>query len=97
MGRPPRLEDVTPHPAPGRNHWAGVFPMVLAGAGTRAGFVHGASDAIGGAVRDNPVGPHDVTATIFHALGLNPHTEIHDRLGRPMPISRGRALCELFA
>jgi hypothetical protein len=88
---------VQPHPNPGRNHWGGVFPMVLVGAGVRGGLVYGASDKIGGAVKDNPVGPHDVTATLFHALGLPPSTEIHDRLNRPLPISRGRVVSALFA
>jgi hypothetical protein len=38
-----------------------------------------------------------VTATLFHALGLPPHTEVRDRLGRPLPISRGRPVTEWFS
>jgi hypothetical protein len=96
MGRTPRLEYITPHPAPGRNHWGQVFSMALAGAGVRAGIVHGASDKNAAYPKDNPVGPQDVSATLFHALGLSPDTEIRDRLNRPLPISRGRVLHELF-
>ena len=31
----------------------------------------------------DPVRPHDLTATVFHLLGIDPRAEIHDRLGRP--------------
>jgi hypothetical protein len=96
MGRTPKLEYVGPHPHPGRNHWGHVFSMALAGGGIRGGMVHGASDKNGAFVKDSPVGPHDVTATLFHLLGLPPHVEIRDRLQRPLPISRGRPLTELI-
>lgn len=38
------------------------------------------------------VRPQDLTATIFHCLGYRPETEIHDPLGRPIPISRGQVI-----
>ena len=38
----------------------------------------------------------NLTATIFHALGYAPETEIENNLGRPFPISRGRVLQELL-
>jgi len=79
------------------NHWGHVISMALAGAGVRAGLVYGASDKNGACSKDNPVGPQDLTATLFHVLGLPPHTEIRDRLNRPLPVSRGRVLGELFA
>jgi hypothetical protein len=40
--------------------------------------------------------PDDITATAFHALGLNPKTLIHDQLLRPMPISAGSPIEPLF-
>jgi hypothetical protein len=96
MGRTPKLEYIKPHPAPGRNHWGGVFSMALAGAGVRGGLVHGASDRNAAYPKDAPVGPADLTATLFHALDLPPHTEVRDRLNRPLPISHGRVLHALF-
>ena len=45
---------------------------------------------------DRPLGPQDVTATVFHALGLDPATEIRDQLGRPLPISAGSPVTALF-
>ena len=92
MGRTPKLEYIAPHPAPGRNHWGGVFSMALAGASIRGGVVYGASDKIGGSPKDSPVSPADITAMLFHSLGLPPDTEIRDRLNRPWPISRGPVL-----
>ena len=47
---------------------------------------------IGGHPRDGRVQPQDLTATVFHCLGYPPHTEIHDTLGRPLPISRGEVI-----
>jgi hypothetical protein len=96
MGREPKMSYVPPHPAKGRNHWGGVFSIALAGAGIRGGLVHGASDKNAAYAKDRPVGPQDVTATLFHVLGVPPDTEIRDRLDRPLPISRGRVLHELF-
>jgi hypothetical protein len=73
------------------------FSMALAGGGVQSGMIHGASDQIGGEVRDGLVTPEDLTATIHHLLGHAPETVIHDRLNRPMPISRGRLLGELLS
>ncbi len=84
FGRSPRI-----NPAGGRDHWGHVFSVALAGGGVRGGQVIGASDRIGGHPRDGRVLPQDLTATVFHCLGLAPDTEIRDTLGRPVPISRG--------
>jgi hypothetical protein len=96
MGRTPKLERVPPHPAPGRNHWGNVFSIALAGAGIRGALVHGASDRTGAVPKDNPVRPADLTATVYNLLGIAPDTEVRDRLDRPLPVSRGRVLEELF-
>ena len=45
---------------------------------------------------DNPTTPADITATVYHALGFDPETIIRDQLNRPMPISEGRPIFELF-
>ena len=87
FGRSPKV-----NPAGGRDHWGHVFSVALAGGGVRGGQVYGASDAIGGHPRDGRVQPQDLTATVFHCLGLSPQTEIHDGLGRPLPLSRGEVI-----
>jgi len=76
----------------GRDHWGPVFSVALAGGGIKGGQVYGSSDKIAGYPKDNKVLPEDLTATIFHSLGHHPDTEIHDTLGRPLPISRGRVI-----
>jgi hypothetical protein len=58
--------------------------------------VYGSSDAQAAYVKDNPVSPEDLLATIHHAFGLAPDTEIHDREGRPHRITEGRPVTALF-
>lgn len=59
----------------GREHHHWVFSSWLAGAGVRAGSVHGESDEYGIDVARNPVHVHDFHATILHLLGFD-----HERL-----------------
>jgi hypothetical protein len=87
FGRSPRINHVG-----GRDHWGSVFSVALAGGGIRGGQVIGASDAVGGLPREGIVTPEDITATLFRQLGYEPHTEIHDPGGRPLPISRGQVI-----
>jgi hypothetical protein len=87
FGRSPKM-----NPAGGRDHWGHVFSVTLAGGGVKGGVVHGASDKDGGYPKDGRVLPHDLSATIFHCIGLDPDTEIRHTLGRPMPISRGQVI-----
>lgn len=76
----------------GRDHWGNVFSVALAGGGIRGGQVIGSSDDIGGYPKTGRHEPQDLAATIFHSLGLDPETLIHDRLGRPLPISHGHVI-----
>jgi hypothetical protein len=87
FGRTPRLNG-----AAGRDHWGSVFSIGLAGGGIQGGIVHGASDSIGAYPRDGRVLPPDLTATIFHLLGIRPDAEVTDPLGRPLAISRGEVI-----
>jgi uncharacterized protein (DUF1501 family) len=54
----------------GRDHWAGVWTALLAGAGIRGGAVIGSSDRLGGEPTDTPVGPERFAGAIRHTLGL---------------------------
>lgn len=87
FGRTPRM-----NPRGGRDHWGYVFSIAMAGGGVRGGQVYGASDKTGAHPKDGRVQPQDVTATVFHCLGYAPTTEVHDTLGRPLPISRGQVI-----
>ena len=80
----------------GRDHWGHCFSIAMAGGGIRGGVVHGASDAHAAFPMSGRVEPADVTATIFHNLGFDPETIVHDQLGRPFPLSRGRVISEIL-
>ncbi|MFN4257980.1 MAG: DUF1501 domain-containing protein [Gemmataceae bacterium] len=87
FGRTPKINGNA-----GRDHWGHVFSVALAGGGTRGGVVHGASDQNAAYPRDGVVRPEDLAATIFHCLGHEPHTEMHDIQNRPLAISRGKVI-----
>jgi hypothetical protein len=61
--------------AKGRNHYAKAFSALLAGAGVRGGFAHGATDEHGIQIVADPVHVHDYHATILHLLGID-HTRL---------------------
>ena len=42
-----------------------------------------ASDKSGAYPAENPVRPDDLAATIYHALGIDPHTEMKTTANRP--------------
>lgn len=92
FGRSPRFNAMA-----GRDHWGNVFCTALAGGGMKGGYIHGASDRFGAEPKDGIVSPPDLQATIYHALGISPQTEIHDPLGRPFTLTTGRVISELFA
>jgi hypothetical protein len=91
FGRTPKING-----GGGRDHWGNVFSVALAGGGVKGGRVHGASDSIGGFPKDGRVLPEDLTATIFHSLGIPPDAEIRDPLNRPLAISRGQVIHQAF-
>jgi hypothetical protein len=84
-GRTPRI-DSKPKGA-GRHHWSRAYSGAFAGGGFARGKVVGSTDRLGGDVRDTPVSPKDILATTFHLLGIDPHTTVQDRQGRPLPIA----------
>ena len=69
----------------------------LAGGGGKGRTIYGASDELGGSPKETPVPPQDLTATIYHALGLDPHTDMFDTLNRPFPLSRGEVIGEILS
>jgi hypothetical protein len=92
FGRTPRINKDG-----GRDHWPNAYTSVLAGGGTCAGAVCGETDRHGAEVLSHTVSPADLLATMWHQLGIDPATEIHDRLNRPHRISDGRVLRDLLA
>lgn len=96
FGRTPRIGTEGERRLAGRDHWGHVFSVALAGGGVQGGRVIGCSDSLGAYPKDRPVRPEDLTATMFHCLGVPPETEIKDRQGRPLVISEGQVIQQLF-
>ncbi|MBX6313611.1 MAG: DUF1501 domain-containing protein [Isosphaeraceae bacterium] len=92
FGRTPKINrDI------GRDHWPQCYTVLLAGGGLKRGYVHGASDASGAFPKDSPCSPDDLSATMFHCLGIDPATELRDQLDRPIPVSYGSPILPLLA
>jgi hypothetical protein len=93
MGRTPRVGQSVPGGAgagkDGRDHWANVFCSILAGGGARGGVVHGSSDRYAAYPATSPTTPADLAATVYHCLGIDPHTQVTDRLGKPATLCEG--------
>ncbi len=84
FGRTPRVNGNA-----GRDHWTDCYSVVFAGAGIRGGAVVGASDAHAAYVKDRPVRPAEVCATVLRCLGIDPDTPVYNRVGRPTAAASG--------
>jgi hypothetical protein len=75
------------NPNGGRDHWPQCWSVALGGGGIRGGQVVGSSDAQGAYPADRPLKPEMVGATVYRALGINPHdAELPGPDDRPMPV-----------
>ncbi len=92
FGRTPRINQLA-----GRDHWPACYPAILAGGGVQRGFVFGSSDKSGAYPASDPLRPEDLSATMFYLLGIDPKTEVHDALNRPLPISTGSPITGILA
>lgn len=81
----------------GRDHWGHVFSFAMAGAGIRGGQVIGASDKNGAYPATNPFTGGDLTATMFHLLGIDPNGFFLDNLNRPHPVTKGEPIAAMLA
>ena len=80
-----------------RDHWPSCYTVLLAGGGVKRGHVHGQSDKNGAYPDRDPVPLGDLAATMFAALGIDPETELRDKLNRPLPAANGRPVWGVFA
>ena len=91
FGRTPKMNKNA-----GRDHWSSCYSTVLAGGGVQGGQIYGSSDSQAAYVRDSPVRPEDLGATVLHAFGISPETPIYDATRRPVRASKGQPVTELF-
>jgi hypothetical protein len=84
FGRTPKINGTN-----GRDHWPRVFSVAMAGGGMKEGYIHGASDALGGEPDRDAVGPEDLAKTMYRVLGINAEKRIMSEGGRPIDIVNG--------
>ena len=95
FGRTPNMG--TQDSTDGRNHWTDIMSMCLAGGGLRHGQVIGASEKDGGTIRERPVTPADLAATLFRYFDVPQDVQYTDHQGRPkFVVDGGQPLAELF-
>jgi hypothetical protein len=87
FGRTPKINGMA-----GRDHWAPLQSVLLAGAGIPGGSAYGASDRMGAYPADKPVTPADLMATMLHLLGVPAELEVRDRTGRPLRACEGKPI-----
>ena len=69
---------------------------ILAGGGIAGGGVYGRSDRHAAYPAENPVSPADLTATMYHSLGIAADRVMPDREGRPIRLTEGSPITPLF-
>ena len=79
FGRTPRINRNA-----GRDHWAPLSTLALAGGGLRMGQVIGESDSKAYRPASDPISPQDLMATVFGVLGIDSKTQLHNQSGRPV-------------
>ena len=89
FGRTPKLNTRA-----GRDHWPGVFSVVMAGGGVRGGQAIGQSDRSGERPIDQAITPADIAYSIYAALGIDPRATLQTPDGRPVSINRDGELIE---
>lgn len=91
FGRTPRINKDG-----GRDHWPDCYSLLVAGGGIQNGRVYGTSNRQAAYPVDGPVAPWDLSATMYHLLGIDPGAHLANRQGQPLPIARGRVVTELL-
>jgi hypothetical protein len=92
FGRTPRVNG-----SAGRDHWPRVMSGIVAGGGLKMGQVIGATDPTAAMASDREVTVRDMVATVYQALGIDPHMTFIDQQDRPVPLVHdGRPIAELL-
>src|SRR5690606_7964965 len=73
FGRTPTTEGNRKGDSRGRDHSPAGYTMWMAGGGVKGGQIIGQTDELGYVPVECPLSPHDLHATLLHALGLDQH------------------------
>ena len=91
FGRTPKINKNA-----GRDHWAPLSTLALAGGGLRMGQVIGESASKVDVPKSTPIRPADLMATVFQVLGIDPKTQFFNEAGRPVyMLEEGHPIREL--
>lgn len=91
FGRTPKING-----GAGRDHWAPLSTLALAGGGLRMGQVVGESAEKVDVPKTTPITPQDLMATIFKVLDIDQRTQFTNQSGRPTyMIETGKPIEEL--
>ena len=81
---------------PGRDHWAPLTTVAMAGGGLQMGQVVGESADKVDVPKTKPIRPQDLMATVFQVLGMNPRMQFVNTAGRPVyMVEDGKPIEEL--
>jgi hypothetical protein len=93
FGRTPRINRNA-----GRDHWAPLSTLALAGGGLRLGQVIGESTSKAETPKTRPIRPQDLMATVFHHLGIPAELTVENHSGRPTRLlEEGQPIPELLS
>lgn len=91
FGRTPKVNG-----GAGRDHWAPLSTLALAGGGLKMGQVIGESAEKVDVPKTTPITPQDLMATIFQVLGVDRRVQYVNQAGRPVyMIENGKPISEL--
>jgi uncharacterized protein (DUF1501 family) len=92
FGRTPKVNGNS-----GRDHWAPLSTLALAGGRLHMGQVVGESMSKADVPKTTPIRPQDLMATIFHHLGMDSKSQFINQAGRPVfMIEQGQPIEELI-
>jgi hypothetical protein len=90
FGRTPRIQWEAPWNG-GRGHYGKVFSALVAGGGFKGGRILGSSDAKGEEVKDRPVYPCDLIASMYELLGIDTEAKLPHPLGQEARVTPAAA------
>jgi hypothetical protein len=91
FGRTPRINRNA-----GRDHWAPLTTLAMAGGGLTMGQTVGESDAKATRPATKSIKPQDLMATVFHVLGIDQKLQFVNQGGRPVyMLEDGKPIREL--
>jgi uncharacterized protein (DUF1501 family) len=91
FGRTPQING-----SAGRDHWAPLSTLALAGGGLKMGQVIGESAEKVDVPKTTPITPQDLLATVFDVLGIERRIQFTNQSGRPTyMVENGKPIADL--